>query len=149
MTIILMSSQGYKIRMSLDSLKFRLKLQRQGLTVKLYEYDSCLYVLVESDKIPEQGHAVELVCQALKSLLLSPGYRIYIYGRSNQNFLPDWVQAMGCKRNHDGITFVIPSVHQNEKGSALNLQVNQKSIFLPSPGQKLNPKCKQLFESIA
>ncbi|MEO0535770.1 MAG: hypothetical protein AAF215_18095 [Cyanobacteria bacterium P01_A01_bin.123] len=134
----------------MDSLKFRLQLQSQGLNAKLYPYEARLYILVESKEIPAKEHAVKLVRQALQSSSwLSADYRVYIYGRSSSNFLPDWVQAFSCRVTQSGIEFANPNFYCNQTFPILHQKHCQKSICLPSPGQKLNPQYRRLLESVA
>ncbi len=131
----------------MESLTFCLRLQPQGLNAKIYDHQSCLYVLLESESLPSQEHLVSLVCQTLETLSVNSTYQLYIYGRSRKHFLPDWVQVLNYPKSCESKDGSSPSLYNNFNDWLARLPHQPKPIYLPSSGQTLNPHYCQLVAS--
>ena len=69
------------------------KLQPKGITAKASIKNSCLHIMLESAKVPQQKSLVDFLQKVFSSFSVDDCHEVKVYGRQTGEEIPDWTES--------------------------------------------------------
>ena len=124
-------------------------LQSKGITAKVNLQSSCLQILVESDKLLDQGPITQFLVRGIKKLSIESIDSIKIFGKQNGQDFPDWTQDILLQNNfkkpetQEPNLIKDPAASEKAKISDITRTVKSDDSALRTAGQVVGDRPKQ------
>ncbi|MGG6241950.1 GUN4 domain-containing protein [Nodosilinea sp. AN01ver1] len=99
------------------------KLQPKGITAKASIKNSCLHIMLEAAKTPQQQPLVDFISKGLAGLAVDDWCAVKVYGRQADEEIPDWVEEFKIRRETNQDSAILA---KQGDVKAISTLINQK-----------------------